>query len=224
MYNAKSIWGRVIACGAVLVASLSFGCSSDGSGQNPESTLNSAQPSEDEGETSTLGFSMSKWMDAAGTDKVAVSGTFKNVVVSMDDRSRTNMHEQDFAHFSAQLTIDLDSLDTGLDVRNTNVKEAFFEVAAFPSAVATISELQATEIANVYKAKLELSVHGVTKQMDDIQINLQRVIHGWRVHTVNPITISSADFGFGVAALLERCMHKGLDPAAQVQADIFVKE
>ncbi len=224
MYNAKNIWGRVIACGVVLVASLSFGCSSGGTGQDPESTLNSAQPSENEGETSTLSFSMSKWMNAEGTDKVAVSGTFPNIVVSMDDRSRTNMHEQDFAHFSAQLTIDLASLETGLDVRNSNVKETFFEVAAFPSAVAVVSDLAPTGVSNVYTAKLELTVHGVTKQLPDTTVSLERVLHGWRVRTVNPITITSTDFGFGVAALLERCMHKGLDPTAQVQADIFVKE
>jgi len=223
MNNAKNIWGRVIAGSAIVLAGLSFGCSSDGSGQ-PEVTLDSAQPAQEAGETSTLSFSMSKWMDAAGTDRVAVTGTFKNVVVSMDDRSRTNMHEQDFAHFSAQLTIDLNSIDTGMDVRNTNVKETYFEVVDFPSAVATLSDLEPTDVANVYKAKLELNAHGVTKQMDDTLVSLERVIHGWRVRTVNPITITSTDFGFGVAALLSRCLHKGLDPSAQVQADIFVKE
>ena len=113
------------------------------------------------------------------------SGTFKNVVLSMDDRSRANMHEQDFVHVSAQLTIDLDSLDTGMDVR-------------IPTSNRRTSRLR--------------------------HFSLEHVAHGWRVRTVTPITITSADFGFEVAALLERCMRKGLDPATEVQTDIFVKE
>ena len=220
----KSISRCVVVSSVLAATSFNLGCSADGSGQGAEAVLSAALPADTEAETSTISFAMSKWMDAAGADRVAVNGTFKGITVSMDDKSRASLHAQDLTHVSVQLGIDLGSLDTGMDIRNTNVKETFFAVASFPTATVVVSDLVATQDPFVYTAKVALSAHGVTQQLSPTKISLEQVEHGYRVRTVEPVVIVSADFGFGVAALLARCMHKGLDASAKVQADVFVRE
>ena len=223
MFWGINLGGGWVARGALLAAlCFGFGCSSEsGEPPAPTNTLSSARAAET---SSTVSFSLSKWLDAEGLEKAAVTGSFRGVTVSLDEASRANLRAGDLAGVNAEIAVDLNSLDTGMEIRNTNVKEAFFDTALFTTAVVRVLGLQATDVPGVYSAKLELSIHGVTGDLANAKLSLEKLDGGYRAHTLEPIGIVSANFNLGVAALLQRCQHKGLDPVALIQADVFVAD
>ena len=144
------------------------------------------------------------------------------IAVNIDQPSRDLIRVGDFAHATAQVVIDLASLQTGSDARDTNVKEAFFEVRTYFNATLAVHGLYQPTVGGVYTGKLTLTLRGVTKQLPDATFRLVPVEGGYRVQTVQPISIVNADFAMPVAALLARCNHSGVDPTAEVTADVFL--
>ncbi len=78
---------------------------------------------------------------------------------------------------SGDLEIDLTSLDTGMKLRNTHMKEKYLEVATYPKAKLTIlNQVLASEwdIANPnikqQKLKAQLEIHG---QKKDVEVNYE---------------------------------------------------
>jgi polyisoprenoid-binding protein YceI len=175
-----------------------------------------------EAEPSTIGFAMNKWLEAGGATKASVTGNFTGITVQLDAESRSRIAAGDFAGAIAEVTVDLASLKTGMELRDTNVKEAFFELGTFFDAKISVPGLHATSEPGVYSSKLVLTLRGVTRELPEATLRLVPVDGGYRVQTVTPIVIVNADFGMPVAALLERCHHVGVDPTAEVTVDVFL--
>ena len=106
------------------------------------------------------------------------------------------------------VSIDLASVETGVDIRNTRMREVFFEVIDYPEAVVT-AQLDDQELAHVASGTplittktVSVSLHGITAQAE---AHVRAVSVGDRVwvSTLQPILISASDFGLaeGVSAL-----------------------
>lgn len=217
---------RVWGIGSVLLLSALLGaCSGTVDGEpmptdrQVTTTIDSAKPA---AEPSTVGFSMNKWLDADGATKAAVTGSFAGITLNIDAESRALISAGNFEAAHAEVVIDLASVLTGLELRDTNIKEAFFEIGTFFEAKLSVPGLHATDEPGVYSSKLVLELRGVTRELPEAKFRLVPVSGGYRVQTVSPISVVNADFGMPVAALLARCHHAGVDPTAEVTADIFL--
>ncbi len=102
---------------------------------------------------------------------------------------------------TATVTISLDSVDTGIDLRNVRMRFLFFETFKFPEAVITLrldpAALQNLQTARrmPLKLKYDLSLHGVTLPMQsDVVVTLltDTLVS---VASGTPISIGAAAFG-----------------------------
>lgn len=81
------------------------------------------------------------------------------------------------------LEIDLNSLDTGMKLRNTHMKEKYLEVETYPKAILRINNQSLNPSWNIakpalkkQKLKAELEIHGEKKEVDveyDISKSMQ---------------------------------------------------
>ncbi|MGJ8680468.1 YceI family protein [Paraglaciecola sp.] len=125
--------------------------------------------------------------------------------------STKKQHVSEIHHFkqlSAKLTksgqfdlsIDLASVETGIDIRNTRMREQLFKVGTFPSA--NISAKLPTEVMKLengqsqqVKLTASLSLMKITKPLN-LNIQVTKTQGGEFVATsIQPILISAADFG-----------------------------
>ena len=110
--------------------------------------------------------------------------TFSNVSGSLSDEGQLT------------ISIDLDSVQTNVDIRNTRMREKLFETISFPSAELSatvsepISEGQLTPIA----VEADLSLHGISQS---ITINALALKAGDQllVTSTQPIIVNAEDFG-----------------------------
>jgi outer membrane protein OmpA-like peptidoglycan-associated protein len=102
----------------------------------------------------------------------------------------------------ATVTISLDSVDTGIDLRNVRMRFLFFETFKFPEAVVTmrlnpadLRDLVTARRITLPAAKYDLSLHGVTRQMsgDIVVTMLSDTLVS--VASSAPISVAAADFG-----------------------------
>ena len=101
----------------------------------------------------------------------------------------------------ATLAIDLNSVNTNIDIRNERMKTVLFDTANYPTAkVKTkvqLSGLQAMKAGESYEQPLyaKMKLHGVAQQLlANVRVTKvsDTVIE---VSTIEPITINSADYG-----------------------------
>jgi polyisoprenoid-binding protein YceI len=110
---------------------------------------------------------------------------------------------------NAQLTVDLDSVQTLIEIRNERMREMLFETAEFP--VATVSTqvdpavLAIAAEGGVLTAELpiSLSLHGQERALTASVVIVGEGEGRLRVFSAAPILINAADFGLvpGVEAL-----------------------
>lgn len=104
---------------------------------------------------------------------------------------------------NAQLTVDLDSVETMIDVRNQRMREMLFETVKFPAATITAqvdpAVLGLAAEGGIVTADLPitLSLHGQEKAMTVPVVILGDGDGSLRVFTARPVLISAADFGLG---------------------------
>ncbi|GAA0282518.1 hypothetical protein GCM10009127_24890 [Alteraurantiacibacter aestuarii] len=102
---------------------------------------------------------------------------------------------------AANLSIDLTSVETNVDVRNERMRDFLFNVAEFPSATATV-QLDPAAFATLGTGDTltqdvtgQLDLHGVTADIAS-QLSVTRIAPDKvRVETVSPIIVSAASFG-----------------------------
>ena len=102
---------------------------------------------------------------------------------------------------AASVTFDLNSVDTGVDLRNVRMRFLFFETFKFPTATLTaqvdpaaFAELPTKRRMNV-KLPYRLSLHGVEKDME-AEIVVTMLTEGMvSVASKTPIAIKVEDFG-----------------------------
>lgn len=124
---------------------------------------------------------------------------------------------------NATLRILLDSIDTGLDLRNVRMRFLLFESFQNPEAIATL-RLDPSSVASLPINRIEtltlpytLNLHGVRKE-DQALVNVMLLYDDEVVvSTMTPIAISAGDFGLmkGVGKL-EEAAEVSITPTATV--------
>jgi hypothetical protein len=130
---------------------------------------------------------------------------------------------------SAHLLVDIDTLDTGVPIRNERVRNIFFEtsnvgwdtvdvtIPVLPAAVVTALQGQ----RHVEQAKLDatLKVHG-RKVMTVLTVDASYSDDGrLTVKTSTPAQVKISDFGLGdnLRRLSSICMHDSIDDVVNVE-------
>lgn len=112
---------------------------------------------------------------------------------------------------NVQMTINLDSVETLVDVRNERMRELLFETVKFPAAQVT-AQVDPVVLAEAAKGgimtaelPITLSLHGQEKTLTIPVLVVGEGDGSLRVFTARPVVISAADFGLesGVTALKE---------------------
>ena len=101
----------------------------------------------------------------------------------------------------AEITIDLASVDTGVDSRDERMRDMFFKVGDFPNAELT-AEFEATLVKNLFPGDMnrarvtgELTLQGETRELE-LPVRLLRMDEDTLVATsAAPVVINAADFG-----------------------------
>ena len=99
------------------------------------------------------------------------------------------------------MTIDLASVDTGIDIRDSRMKELFFEIADFRSARLSgqwpVSKVNKLKTAHPLFTRLEgtLELHGKSAVVR-AEVIIQRLADNrLQITTVAPVLLSTSDFG-----------------------------
>jgi polyisoprenoid-binding protein YceI len=110
---------------------------------------------------------------------------------------------------NVQMTINLDSVETLIAVRNERMRELLFETVKYPSAQLT-AQVKPAVLAEAAKGgvvtaelPVTLSLHGMKKTLTIAVVVVGEGDGSLRVLTARPVLINAADFGLenGVAAL-----------------------
>ncbi len=126
-----------------------------------------------------------------------------------------------------QISIDLTSVETRVDVRNQRMRDIFFEVANHPEAVIS-AQLDAPDLAQIEAGAplektlpLTVSLHGSEAT---VTASLRAVATGGQLYvsTLEPILISAGDFGLdpGVEALREIAKLSSIVSTVPVTVDL----
>lgn len=85
----------------------------------------------------------------------------------------TIQSEEQVKTLNGEIEIDLKSLDTGMELRNTHMKDKYLEVGTYPKAKLTIKDQKIPSAWNPsspelkkQKLKAQLRIHGQTKDVD----------------------------------------------------------
>ena len=128
----------------------------------------------------------------------------------------------------ATLKIDLNSIDTGIDLRNVRMRYVLFETFKYPYAVITakidqskLSDL-ATQTRISYVLQAHVDLHGVVKDVD-IPVEIGRVNDNTvTVSTVQPVQIAAETFDLmgGVGKLSDAMGGIRIVPSASISFDL----
>ena len=130
---------------------------------------------------------------------------------------------------NVQLTINLDSVETLIAVRNERMRELLFETVTFPSAqlTAQVAPAVLAEAAKggVVTAELPvtLSLHGKEKTLPISVVVVGEGDGSLRVFTARPVLINAADFGLesGVKALQDIAGLRAISNAVPVTVQLL---
>jgi polyisoprenoid-binding protein YceI len=123
-----------------------------------------------------------------------VDGTFN----SFD--AKITSSKEDFTDAVIELTADVNSIDTNVEMRDNDLKsDNFFDVAKFPTLTFKSTSITKTG-EKTYKVKGDLTMHGITKSVElDATLNgvitgrSGKQVSGWKVTG----TINRTDFKVG---------------------------
>ncbi len=129
------------------------------------------------------------------------------------------------------ITIDLNSAETMIPIRNERLREMLFETASFPTATVS-AEIDPAILAEVAKGAtistevpVTLSLHGLEQT---IEAPLTVFSDGASVHAISPhpVIVKAEDFGLagGVQALREVAGLKAISTAVPVSFSLAFKE
>jgi OOP family OmpA-OmpF porin len=128
----------------------------------------------------------------------------------------------------ASIKIDLNSIDTGIDLRNVRMRFLLFETFKYPYAVITakIDRSQLSELASrtriSYVLPAHVDMHGIAKDFD-IPVEIERVNDNTvTVSTIQPVAVSGETFDFmgGLGKLSEAMGGIRIVPSAAISFDL----
>lgn len=100
----------------------------------------------------------------------------------------------------AVVEFDIASLKSGIDKRDEHLKSPdFFDVAQFAKGTFTVSKLEKTEEADMYKATAEVDIHGVKKEIPVSFKVVEKKEDGAIVVEAEAKDLARADWGVGGA-------------------------
>lgn len=152
--------------------------------------------------------------------EVAETHTFRQLSGAMDESG------------IAEVTIDLASVETQVDIRNERMREIFFETAQFPDATVTadvpLEGLADLEVGARTGMVLPIAVtlHGMTAEYD-ADVFVSRLADGRvLVETASPVLTSAGDFGLlqGVERLREIAGLPSISPAVPVTVSLVFEQ
>lgn len=130
----------------------------------------------------------------------------------------------------ARVSIDLDSFDSGIPVRNERVRGIFFETSGvgWESAEidvpklpdAAVASLRAKQPVSNLKLEVDLKVHGKWTKLPMV-VDADYTDKGaLRVKSAEPIEVKISDLGLGlnVRRLSALCMHDSIDDVVKIDA------
>lgn len=135
------------------------------------------------------------------------------------------------AQGKVQILIDLSSVETRVEIRNQRMREYFFEVAEYPTAMIS-AQLEAVDLARIdagapveLELPLTVSLHGADAEVVG-KFRAVKAGNQLLVSTLEPILVSAGDFGLeeGVAALQKLAGLNAISRAVPVTVDLRLIE
>ena len=130
----------------------------------------------------------------------------------------------------AEITVQLDSLDTNNEIRDERMKEHLFDTATYPAAKVTanldMSQFEALAIGASHTVLLDMQIdlHGITEQQEFYVLVTRLGPNKVAVNNKAPLLLDAADFGFegGLAKLQELAGLDAITPLVSVtQSFVF---
>lgn len=169
----------------------------------------------------------SAWADWRVTEKSSISYvSLKNNAVAENNRL-TGLTGGIDADGTLSMSIDLASVETGVDIRNQRMAELFFEVARFPQAQITgkvsddqLAALLAGEVIDT-AIPLTLDLHGVSATLT-AKLRAYQVADTLYVNSTEPLLLQTAQFDLlgGVEALRNIAGLKAIAQVVPVTVDL----
>lgn len=131
----------------------------------------------------------------------------------------------------ARLSFDLNSVDTGVDLRNVRMRFLFFETFQYPNAVVTAKVDPAafadlpTKRRMVTKLPFTLSLHGVDKQLSADAVVTMITDGMVSIASDSPVAVNAADFGLlpNIEKLQQAANVSSIVPTASVSFDFVFR-
>lgn len=130
-----------------------------------------------------------------------------------------------------EVTVDLSSWNSDLELRDSRVKELFFEVADYGEATLSLSGLTGLSSAGLpvnstvkVSMRGQLALHGATRDLS-IPVAIKRTgREAFQVTTPEPfeVKISEFDYGEPLAALIKECAHESISDVVKVSVDLML--
>lgn len=133
-----------------------------------------------------------------------------------------------FGSTPGYVNVDLSTLDTGLELRDTNVKNYFFELGKKPEYQLARFDLEQIDSEGecpkagcVSILKGQLTLHGRVKNFE-VPVTIKKEKQGIRVKTIQDVTLSVNQWGFSgpIKKLMKICAHKLLDRDVKLKLDL----
>lgn len=130
---------------------------------------------------------------------------------------------------NVQMTINLDSVETLIAIRNERMRELLFETVKFPSAQLT-AKVEPAVLAEAAKGgvvsaelPVTLSLHGKVKTLTVPVVVVGGADGSMRVFTARPVLVNAADFGLenGVTALQQIAGLRSISHAVPVTLQLL---
>ena len=184
--------------------------------------------------TATIGIGGAKAQDHLNQDWVLDPG--RSHVYMQTEKLNKVIEKKPFTRVEGKVDkdgqaivkIDLDSLETGTDIRNVRMRFLLFETFKFRYAVVTakldkskLGEL-ATKSSVTYPLKMKVDMHGVTNEFTtDVSVT-RAGDNAVTVATVKPIVVSAESFGFtkGLAKLSDAMGGINIVPSSAIIFDL----
>ncbi|MDD2539446.1 MAG: YceI family protein [Desulfuromonadaceae bacterium] len=125
-----------------------------------------------------------------------VRGTFDKFKGTVD------IDETDITKSKADISIDAASINTGIDMRDKDLRSPnFFDVAKFPAMTFVTTKVEAGTADNL-KVIGNLTIKGVTKEVTLTIVDPKRLLDGPKRGAIATATINRQDFGISKGAVI----------------------
>lgn len=128
----------------------------------------------------------------------------------------------------AVLQIDLNSVDTNVDLRDQRMRDIFFETFTFPYAEAVteinLANLEALQVGeqSVQALDVNLNLHGITTTLDTSLVFQRLNATTALVRTNKPVVIDALDFGFAQGLAELKSLANLTSISSAVPVDLFL--